>query len=183
MSDQEEPSYIRALHILVGIGLVVMAITCIIFTDISVITLLLIIASAILLMGIPRLINGGTNTTLETKVRVMKVVTGFLAILLGVLSIIWVFLDPTISIEWLILLLAGALIILGFGRFFRGLRAQEYPKWFRGLILGIGLLTIIIAIVVLVIPPTDPVWNVILLSIVLLFNGIARLVIGAMGSR
>ena len=181
--SEEESSSLRALNIIVGIGLLVMAIMAVVFTDIAVLTILLIIAAAIVIMGVPRLINGATNKALETKVRLSKFVVGFIAIFIGVLTIIWASVDPTISIEWLILLLAAALIILGFGRFFRGIRAKEFPTWLRVLILGIGALTMALALVLFVSPPIDPNLNILLLAVILLVNGIARLAIGIVSSK
>ena len=181
--SEEESSSLRALNIIVGIVLLVMAIMAIVFTDITVLTILLIIAAAIVLMGVPRLINGATNNALETKVRISKFIVGFLAILIGVLTIIWALVDPTISIEWLIFLLAAALVILGFGRFFRGIKAKEFPTWLRVLVLGTGVLTILFALILFVISPIDPNLNILLLSVILLVNGIARLAIGFVGSK
>lgn len=181
--SQEEPSYIRALHILIAIGLIVIAFVAIAFFDIITPILLIIIAVAILLMGIPRVINGGTNKTLETKVRIMKIIVGGFAILIGLLSIIWAIIDPVLSGEWLVLLLAVALVVLGAGRFLRGIQASDYPTWFRTLILGIGILTIILAVVIFVIPPVDQALTIILLSITLLFNGVGRLAVGIVSSK
>ncbi len=183
MSTTEEKGYIRALHIFIGITLIIMAILVFIFTSEAVITLLIMIAITVLVMGIPRVINGGTNTALEKKIRAMKLITGGLAIMLGVLAIILMFIDPTISIEYVIFILASALIILGIGRFLRGIHAQEYPIWFRTLIIIVGLLTIILSIVVLLFPPADSVLNIVLLSIILLFNGIGRLGVGVVSSK
>ncbi len=181
--SEEKTSSLRTLNILVGLGLLVMAIIAIIYTDAAVLTLLLIIAGAIIIMGIPRVISGGTDKALETKVRLSKLIEGFLAIILGVLTIIWSVVDPTISIEWLIFILAAALIILGFGRFFQGFKAREFPSWLRVLVLVTGIVTMILAIVILVIPPIDPSLNILLLTVVLLVNSIAMLALGIVGSK
>ncbi|HUX99841.1 MAG TPA: DUF308 domain-containing protein [Candidatus Deferrimicrobium sp.] len=178
MTLEESKKGIRTLNFLIGVALVVTAITLLIFSDVTLIVLLLTLSIAVLIIGVTNVITGSRDKTLETKIRVMKVTVGILAMALGVLALILAIINPAASTELLFIILSIALIILGIGRFARGLQAEDFPGWFRALIIAVGVITIIICIVIIFVPPLTNIQLLILLSIVLVFNGIGRIALG-----
>jgi uncharacterized membrane protein HdeD (DUF308 family) len=61
--------------------------------------------------------------------------------------------------------------------------ARAYPKWFRGLSVVVGALTITLSAVVLVYPDFGFLALVLMLSFSFMFNGIARIVQGVTGTK
>jgi uncharacterized membrane protein HdeD (DUF308 family) len=178
MTTEESKKGIRTLNFLIGVALVVTAITLLIFSDVTLIVLLLTLAVAVLIIGITNIVYGSKDKTLETKIRVMKIIVGILAMALGVVALVLAIINPAASTELLFIILSIALIVLGIGRFARGLQAKDFPGWLRALIISVGVITIIISIVIIFIPPLTSIQLLILLSIVLVFNGIGRIALG-----
>ncbi|MFX1375095.1 MAG: DUF308 domain-containing protein [Promethearchaeota archaeon] len=181
MESQNSIKKFRASNIIFGLLIIILAAMVFIFPETTLTFLIFIIAFAVLLMGIVRLINAFSDEKLSN----FKVITRFITgIILMIFSMIVVFItlnDPAYSISVLIMLLAIALLILGIGRLFIGLIAKEFESWFRIVLITIGIITIIVSIVIFFIPEVGEIVLLVLLSINLLLNGIGRLILGIVG--
>lgn len=181
MENQTAIKKFRVSNIIFGLLIILLALMIFIFPNTTLAFLVFIIAFAIMLMGIVRLINAFSDEKLSN----FKVITRFITgIILMSFSIIVVFItlnDPAYSISVLIMLLAIAILIMGIGRLFIGLFAKKFDSWFRIVLVVIGLLTIILSIVIFFIPEVGEIVLLVLLSINLLLNGIGRLILGIVG--
>ena len=72
----ENSEVLRRINILSGSILIVLAVMILVFPDLTLITLLLMISTAILILGISRVINASRNETLAPKIKILKFVTG-----------------------------------------------------------------------------------------------------------
>lgn len=113
-----------------------------------------------------------------TWFRALQVTLGVLAIILAVA--VWLF--YTVAIFIMILLFAVSLMIIGFSGIFEGLD-KTLPGWRRGLWLTLGLLSIVIAFMVIAFPLSGISLLIILLGIGLLFNGFTGIIQGAADSE
>ena len=178
MSSDEAQRSIGYFNIFMGAVLVVASILVMIYPDPTLITLLIIISISVLLIGASRLINGATNKTFENKIRAWKVLTGFLAIVVGILTMIMIVADPAVSVKLVIFIFAALLIAIGVSRFATGLMASEFPKWFRAIVVIVGILSIVLSIVIFIFPDVGEATLIFLLAFVLMFNGLARVALG-----
>ncbi len=83
----------------------------------------------------------------------------------------------------LIYLLSFALLVLGIARVVVGGFARIFPGWLRGLLVVVGLVTVVLSVFVFISPAFGLLALVFLLSISFLLNGIARIVSGITGVR
>ncbi|MFB0501891.1 MAG: hypothetical protein ACETVP_05415 [Candidatus Bathyarchaeia archaeon] len=80
-------------------------------------------------------------------------------------------------------LLSFALLIHGIARVVVGGFAKVFPSWLRGLLVVVGLLTIVLSVTVFISSAVGFLTLVLILSITFLLNGIARIVSGITGIR
>ena len=113
-----------------------------------------------------------------TWFRALQVTLGVLAIILAVA--VWLF--YTVAIFTMIFLFAVSLMVIGFSGIFEGFD-KTLPGWRRGLWLTLGLLSIVIAFMVIVFPLVGISLLIILLGIGLLFNGFTGIIQGASDSE
>jgi len=111
--------------------------------------------------------------------RILGIIFGLIAIVLSIVVLAY----PELAILTLIFILSTALLIIGIARVVIGGFSKVFPSWLRGLLLGVGLLTIILSFVVFISPAFGFLTLVFILSIVFLLNGIARIVSGITGVR
>ena len=178
MSESKKSEELRTINILLGSVLIVIAVMVLTFSYLALITLFLMISIGILILGAAWVINASKNKTFETEIKVLKFVTGFSAILFGITTLIMAIVNPSAFLDLLIILFAISLFIVGIVRFARGYLAKEFPNWFRLLIISVGILTIVFSILILVNLELGYLFLIFLIAFILLFNGIARLVLG-----
>ena len=106
--------------------------------------------------------------------RALAVILGLVAVLLS--SVVLIF--PDLAVLTLILVLSFALLVIGIARICVGIFAKYLSDGIRAFNGIVGLLTIMLGIVVMAIPGIGTAMLITLLAIGILFNGIARVVIG-----
>ncbi len=111
--------------------------------------------------------------------RAVNVGAGLLACVLAVVALLY----PQLATQVLIYLLSFALLLNGIARVVVGGFGDALPGWLRGLLVIIGLLTIIVSVVVFLYPALGFLTLVFLLSIAFMLNGIARIASGITGIR
>ena len=89
-----------------------------------------------------------------------------------ILSIIIIY--STFSIIFLINLFALVLLIIGIVRIVIGILVDKYSMEYRILLIIIGILSFIVSVVVLFLPPFNYYISVLMISLTLLINGLAR---------
>ncbi len=178
MSTEKSQKRLGAINIIFGVVIIILAIIVWIFSDLAILTLITIISFALAILGLARIINGGTDKELSNWVKLMKVITGTIFIIVAIVTIILHLTDPTLTIETLILILASALLILGLARFVRGLTAKEVPVWFRAIIIVVGAITTALSIWIMFSLTLENLILIYILAILLVLNGIARITLG-----
>lgn len=106
--------------------------------------------------------------------RAVDIIFGVIAIALSVAVLVY----PELAISTLILILSFALLVIGIARVVIGIFAKYLSDVLRAVNLGGGILACVLAIVALLYPQLATQMLIYLLSVALLFLGIARVVIG-----
>ncbi len=179
MSESKAPGWLRTLDIVFGSIAIILSIVVLAYPELAVLTLIFILSLALSVLGIARVIIGIFAKYLSDGLRAINLGAGILALILAVVALLY----PQLATQMLIYLLSFALMLNGIARVVIGGFAKVFPSWLRGLLVVIGLLTIVLSVVVVISPAFGFLTLVFMLSIAFLLNGIARIVSGITGIR
>lgn len=183
MTEEVKQKILTSSNLIFGVLIIILAIIVMTFTVAAVITLLFILSIAIIIIGLARLVNAYANDELDTSGKIAKFITAIIALIFGVIVIVNTATSPAITVEILIILVNSLLLIIGFVRIYIGLATKEYFKGYRGFLVLIGIVMIILSLVVFLSPTFDNTTSIIIVSVAILFSGIARFVLGIIGIK
>ncbi len=163
----ELPKWLRVFNISAGSITIILAILCLVFINRDLQTLIIVLAIALIIIGIFRTLNGILQKYLEWYVRVLKISVGILVL---PISIAVLALSNVIP-ERIVSLLAIVLILSNLSRITLGSTSVEYPNWFKVLTILIGVLTIVAAGIVLLFQSIAEYTVIVLLAITFIFSG------------
>lgn len=179
MSEIKAPSWLRALDIVFGFIAIILSIVVVVFSELTILTLILLLSIILLVIGIARIFGGIFAKYLSDGLRAINVGAGILALVLAFVALLY----PQLATQVLIYLLSLALLIHGIARVLIGGFAKVLPSWLRGLLVVVGLLTIVLAVVFFISPAFGFLTLIFLLSIAFILNGIGRIISGITGIR
>jgi uncharacterized membrane protein HdeD (DUF308 family) len=174
MSSQKSPGWRRAAQIGLGALAIILAIIAIVFPGATVVSIVIILAIALLIVGIEKVISG---IFFEHKSRFAAIGLGILVIILAIIALAF----PVGATTVLIFILAFALMFDGFARIIQGFGDKQERGWIRGFYIGVGVLAVIISVMVLVSPFFGAALAGFLIGIALLIIGIEIISAGIAG--
>ncbi len=163
----ETPKWLRIFNILAGFIIVILAILSLVFINADIQTLIIVLAIALIIMGIFRILNGVMQKYLEWYQRVLKISVGIIIIPTAIA--IWAL--SNIIPGRLVSLLAIVIILSSISRITLGSIVEDYPNWYKVFVIAIGLLTIIAAGIVLLFQSIAEPTVVALLAVTFIFTG------------
>ncbi len=179
MSRMRAPGWFRALDAVFGLIAIILSVVVLAYPELAILTLILILSVGLLVIGIARIFGGIFAKYLPDGLRIINVGVGALAVILAIVAILY----PQLAAQMLIYLLSFALMLNGIARVVIAGFVKAFPGWFRGLLLLVGALTIVLSVVVVISPAFGFLTLVFMLSIAFLLNGIARILSGITGIR
>ena len=144
-----------------------MAILSLVFIYADIQTLIIVLAIALIIMGIFRILNGVMQKYLEWYQRVLKISVGIIIIPTAIA--IWAL--SNIIPGRLVSLLAIVIILSSISRITLGSIVEDYPNWYKVFVIAIGLLTIVAAGIVLLFQSIAEPTVVALLAVTFIFTG------------
>lgn len=174
MSSQKSPGWRRVAQIGLGAIAIILAIIAIAFPGVTVVSIVIILAIVLLIVGIEKVISG---IFFEHKSRFAAIGLGILVIILAIIALAF----PVGATTVLIFILAFALMFDGFARIIQGFGDKQERGWIRGFYIGVGVLAVIISIMVLVSPFFGAALAGFLIGIALLIIGIQMISAGIAG--
>ncbi|MFX0039232.1 MAG: DUF308 domain-containing protein [Promethearchaeota archaeon] len=168
---------------LIGFLVIGLSIFVIIFYQISVIILIIILAVAILLSGIGRLLNALFNKKLNKYGIVTKFITGLIAITVSMFVLITSIFNQTLSQILFINLYGLTLFLIGIARIIIGSTTEKYKKANRIFLIFIGSITLCFSLIIMIFPNAENFVALLLISLTLIFNGLARIIFGFYGIK
>ena len=174
MSSQKSPGWKRAAQIGLGALAIILAIIAIVFPGATVVSIVIILAIALLIVGIEKVISG---IFFQHKSRFAAIGLGILVIILAIIALAF----PVGATTVLILIIAFALMFDGFARIIQGFGDKQERGWIRGFYIGVGVLAVIISVMVLVSPLFGAALAGLLIGIALLIIGIQVISAGISG--
>jgi uncharacterized membrane protein HdeD (DUF308 family) len=176
-SRQKSPNWLRYVQVGLGAISIILSIVILAFPGIAVYTIIQILSIALLIIGIERIATGIAPLPNRSS-RIANIGLGALAIAVALAVISF----PVFTAVILVTLAAISLLFVGIARIVQGVKNKDAPGWSRGFMVGVGVLSIAVSLLVIAHPVS---FGVVLLglmiSIALLINGIQMIALGIGG--
>ena len=179
MTEIRAPNWLRAFDVIFGLISVIMSVAVLAYQELAILTLIFVLSLILLVIGIARIFGGIFANYLSDGMRALNVGIGLVAIVLGIITLIY----TDFTTQLLIYIISFALLLNGVARLLIGGFAKAFPKWLRGFFVAVGLLTIGLSFVVFVYTELGFLALILMLSVTFMFNGIARIVQGIIGTQ
>lgn len=179
MSETKAPAWLRAFDIIFGLIGVILSVVVLVYQELAILTMILVLSIVLIVVGIARIFGGIFAKYLSDGIRALNVGIGIVAIVLGIVALIY----TELTTQVLIYILSFVLLLNGVARLVIGGLGRAFPKWLRGFFVVVGALTIVLSVIVFVSPGFGFLALVLLLSFTFMFNGIARIVQGIVGTK
>ncbi len=168
------PKGIRAFEIGLGIVIVVLSAIIILNPIIGFISLIWVLGILLFVIGIEMIIS---HVFTPHKSRFAGIALGIALIILAVIAVAF----PLITSIIVISLLGVALLFSGISKIIHGMNNKQSKKWNRGFSVATGVLSIVLAIMILVFPVFGIAFAGLLIGISLLITGIQMVSSGISG--
>lgn len=177
------PPWLRMLQIVFGSIAVLLSIVVlsflIIYPAATLLTVILFLSIIFLIVGIERIAIGISSLSPTKKTRYTNIALGI--VVLGLSIFLMEF--PIYTAAFLVILGGVALLVSGIARVVHGL-SKDIPRLFKGLNIGVGVLSIIISFLVIINPIRfGLVLLTTVLALTLLIVGIEMISLGARGHK
>jgi uncharacterized membrane protein HdeD (DUF308 family) len=171
-------AWLKVLQIGIGVISIILSGYVLVYPGIALLTAVLILSIVLLIVGIERIAIGiFSSYHRNSSSRFSNIGLGALAIAFSILVMAF----PLFSILFLIYLGGFALLFNGIAGIIQGIGGH---LWSRAFVIGVGILSIIISGLVIAHPISFGVrLLVVIMSLVLLINGIEMMTIGTVGRR
>ena len=163
----ETPKWLRISNTIAGFIFIVLAILSLVFINEDLQTLIIVLAVALIIFGIFRILNGSLQKFIEWYQRAIKISVGVIVIPIAVAILALSNIVP----ERLVSLLAIVIILSNISRITLGSTCEDYPNWYKAFVIILGLLTIVAAGIVLLFQSVAEPTIVALLALTFIFIG------------
>lgn len=175
-SAQKSPNWLRAIQIGLGLLILFLSIVVLINPIIGAISVIFFLAFLLLFAGIEKVISG---LFIPGKSRFASIGLGIIVIIVSLIALAY----PVDASIFVVLLLGIALLIDGISRIVHGVKDKTGAKWSKGFSVGVGVLSIVLAIIVIVFPGIGLIFAGILIGIALLVTSLQILSAGISGQQ
>jgi uncharacterized membrane protein HdeD (DUF308 family) len=168
--------WLRALRVVIGLIAIATAVIVLVMPGLGVLTLLFLLSFALIVLGVARIAHSVDAKLWSKRHRALHAVAGVVALILGILVLMF----PMLGVATLVFLLALALMAYGIVSLLVGgsIAAKLLSKWKRALLVIVGALSVLFAFIILVAPALGVVSLVAILSVSFLLNGTESILSG-----
>lgn len=172
---EKVPGWLRGVQIGLGIITVILSIYALAYPGAAFLSIILILSIVLFIVGIEKIITG---IFLPVKGRWATIGLGILVLIFAGLAISY----PVATAVIVTTFIGIALLFNGIARIVEGMTGK-HSGWARAFLVGVGILSIIIAIMVLGSPLFGAVLAGTIIAIGLLITGIQMIAVGAAGRK
>jgi len=176
---EKMPSWIRTAEVILGLASLLAGIYVLAYPLVAVFTLIVLLAVGLIFLGARDIVLGAMGKFLPSWLRAANIVLGVLAFILSGVVIN----EPGLAVRTLVLLLYVVLFVRGVAGISLGGAGKQFSAMLRGLSVGAGVLSIILALVFLAMPALGVDVLIILLSLGLLITGLESIAAGVIGRK
>jgi uncharacterized membrane protein HdeD (DUF308 family) len=180
MSVEKSPRALRILQIIAGLIAIGLSVFVIVSSPNAAASFLeTILAITLLVIGLERIGIGIIAKTMASRTRWASIGLGVLAVILAIVAILY----PGSTIAVILLILGVALLIIGISRVLAGVTYKGTSRFSKSGMIGVGVLSIIVAIMIIASPLFGFFLVSLILGVTLLLNGIESIVSGVTGKN
>ena len=148
----KEDTAFNSVNIIIGFIVLSISIIVLILPNAVILSLIILLSIAIMASGVARIYNAFYSTYLNKIGKILKLITGILTFLVGLIVIIITYINPSISIIILISTIGYTFIVIGVARIFMGVVNEGYKKEYRIFLIIVGIITLIFAFMIVLFP-------------------------------
>jgi uncharacterized membrane protein HdeD (DUF308 family) len=173
---QKSPMWLRIVQI--GLGSLILFLSGVVLINpiIGAVSVIFFLALLLLFAGIEKVISG---LFIPGKSKFASVGLGIIVIIVSLIALAY----PVDASIFVVLLLGIALLVDGISRIVHGMRDKHTAKWTKSFSVGTGILSIILAIIVIALPAIGLIFAGILIGIALLVTSLQILSTGIKGQH
>jgi uncharacterized membrane protein HdeD (DUF308 family) len=175
LSDIRSPGWLRAVQIGLGVLVIIFSIIALAFPAVLFISLVWILAIILFFVGIEKIITG---IFLPQRSKWATIGLGILVLIFAGLAIAF----PIATAYVIVVFIGIALLFDGIARVVEGM-SGKHSGWQRAALIGVGILSIIIAIAFLASPLFGAIVSGIIIAVALLITGMQMVASGVAGQR
>jgi uncharacterized membrane protein HdeD (DUF308 family) len=182
MLTDKSPNWLRFLQIGLGAISIILSVAILTFPGFAIYTIIILLSIVLLMIGFERIAIGVAMSSPRTNrsSRWSNIGLGALVIALGIVVMSF----PIHTAAFLIFLGALALLFNGVARIVQGIMNKEIPGWSRAFLVGVGVLSIGVSVLVIAHPILiGVVLLALVISVSLLINGIQMIASGIGGKQ
>ena len=176
VSIEKSPNWVRMAQIGLGVVILILAIIVLINPFIGSISIILFLGLLLLFAGIEKIVSG---MILLGKSRIASIGLGIIVIIVSLIALAF----PVQAGTFVVLLLGIALLVDGVSRIIHGIRDKASRGWSKNFGIGVGVLSIVFALAVLVYPGIGLILPGVLIGIALLITSIQIISAGVTGEQ
>jgi len=176
---EKSPTWLRIVQII--LGTIAIALAGWIITNPAETTLLytVFLGIALLMVGISKIIEGFVLRQIPKSSRAIHITIGIISIIGGIFALA----NPIAAVATLIMIVSIVILIHGLGLIVTGIADKSQSKNHRIANIILGILAVIVSATIIAAPGLAIAIMVLLVSIGLLFHGIASIITGIIGYR
>jgi len=174
----KSPKGLRIAEIILGAIAIGLSVAVLGNPDVTTLLFVMFLGIALIMVGISRIIVGAAAKQVSKGFRGINIGIGIVSIAGGLFSLA----NPIAAVVMLITIIAIIVLIHGLGLVATGIASQGISKWSRIGTIVIGAIAVGFAGILLGYPGLAVVMTIVLVSIGLLFNGIASILSGITGN-
>ncbi len=178
LSEQKSSKGLRIGQIILGAIAIALSGAVIANPDTTTLLYVTLLGFALIMIGISKIIEGGLAQSTKGS-RGINIVIGIISIIGGIFALA----NPVAAIATLIWIISIFILIHGLGLIASGISARDATKGSRIGTMILGAIAVGFASILLAYPGLAIVMMIIMLSLGLLFNGIASILSGITGTR
>jgi uncharacterized membrane protein HdeD (DUF308 family) len=178
-TQEKAPKSVRTVEIIVGAITLVLAGLVIAFPLFAVLFIVFWLSLSLIFGGLEGIIIGASARHLSRGWRALSLGAGVFALIMGFVVLAL----PGAAVVTSIFLLGLGLLVLGSGAIAQGISGKHASGWARGMLIGIGAITVVLAMMALVFPVFGAELLYVFLATALIINGIGFIIAGVTGSK
>jgi uncharacterized membrane protein HdeD (DUF308 family) len=175
LSSTKSPGWLRGVTIGLGVLVIILSIYALAFPAVAFVSVIWILAIILFFVGIEKIITG---IFLPKRSRWATIGLGILVLIFAGLAVAF----PVATAFVVIIFIGIALLFNGIARVVEGM-SGKHSGWSRAALIGVGILSIILSIAVMVSPVFGAVLAGIFIAIALLITGMQMVATGVAGHR
>jgi uncharacterized membrane protein HdeD (DUF308 family) len=176
---EKSPAWLRIAQIILGAIAVALSGWIIANPTETALLYVAFLGIALLMVGISKIIEGIVSRQIPKSTKAISIVIGIISIIGGIFSLV----NPIAAVVTLIMIVSIVILIHGLGLIVTGIADKSLSKGSRIANIVLGILAVAVSASIHAMPGLAVAMTLILVSIGLLFHGIASIIAGIIGQK